>query len=272
MEPDNDPQEQALEIHPEKAPAQAAHDSPGNAAEKTGEEAPEAGSPRPSLFRRLLEACWLPLRYLKRFLRTGALWITNASRSILKRLRSRAETPHEEDREEDRHGDNSSETRVARKKTAPPPVPEAIKAIEPRSPVRSFFVYLLVLIIGGIAGMTFSFALLSKMITNQAEKIGDQRDEIAQMENQLSRVQQAEAKSRLENMEYQKKLSEVENQLNSAIQKPGGNTPPPTTSGGNPTAPAAVRPPVSRKTGDCTLESGKIGDNLTRCIDEFNRK
>ncbi len=271
MEPDNDPQEQALEVHPEKAPAQAAHDSPGNAAEKTGEKAPETGSPRPSLFRRLLEACWLPLRYLKRFLRTGALWITNTSRSILKRLGSRAETPHEEDREEDRHGDNSSETRVARKKTAPPPVPEAIKAVGPRSPVRSFFVYLLVLIIGGIAGMTFSFALLSKMITNQAEKIGDQRDEIAQMENQLSRVQQAEAKYRLENMEYQKKLSEVENQLNSTIQKPVGNTPP-TTSGGNPTAPAAVKPPVSRKTGDCTLESGKIGDNLSRCIDEFNRK
>lgn len=229
--------------------------------------------------KKFLHAVSQPFLRVKRLLSAGLLRIIDASSGLLQRLRKRAETPNEEEPGEDRHRDDSSETPVARKKTAPPPnskgatppTAEAIKSVEPRSPVRSFFIYLLVLIIGGIAGMTFSFTLLSKMTTNQAQKIGDQRDEITQMEHQLSRILQSEAKYRLESMEYQKRLSEVENHLNSAIPKPGGNTPP-TESAGNRSVPATGKSPVSLKSGECTLESGKIGDNLSRCINQFNSK
>lgn len=295
MESDNDPQVHALEISPEKAPAQTARKRPGNSMEKIGEEDPATDSPRQPLFRRLLEACGRPLRQLKQVLLAGSLRIIDAGSGILQRLRKRTETPHDEDedRKDDRHRD-SGENRFASKKAAPLPTTEAIKAVEPRRPIRSFFITLLVLIIGGIAGMTFSFALLSKIITNQAERIGDQRDEIAQMENQLSRILQSEAKYRLESMAHQKKLSEIENHLNPAIQNPVvqnpaiqnpaiqnqnralqnpvGKNPPPTESKGNPTTPVTEKPPLSNKSGNCTLESGNVGDNLARCISEFNRK
>jgi len=270
MEPNNDLQEQALEIPPEKAPLRSAPDHPGKNAENSGAEVLETGTPRPRLLRRLLAAGEWPLRHIKRTLRTGAMWLVDAGRRIWQRLRKRTETSRQEEDADDRHGKVADEdTRPARKKPAPPPAAEEIKPAAPRSRVRSFFLYLLVLIVGGIAGMTFSFALLSKMIANQAQRISDQRDEIAQVETQLSRVQEAEAKSRLEGLEYQKKLAAAESRLQS-LANDMEKAKPAQSSGNNPVVPA--KPPVPGKSANCTLEPGKIGDNLTRCIDEFNRK
>lgn len=268
MEPDNDPQELALEIPPENAPVQSTLDSLGKAAKNTGEETQATGSPRPGLWQRLLEKGGWLMRHLRRFVQAGASWITAAGSGIWRRLRNRAETP-QADGEDGRHGDDSSKSLPARKKPLPTPATEEIKVAAPRSLVRSVFLYLLFLVIGGIAGMTFSFALLFQMITNQAQKIGDQRDEIAQIENELSRIRQAEAKSRLENLEYQKKLSAAEGKLQSATQNLEKSTPS-LASSGYPATPA--KPPVAGKSLNCTLEPGKIGDNLTRCIDELNRK
>ncbi len=276
MEPDNDPQEHALELSqeksPETAPTQVAQDTLKHTAETAGVAAAKINSPGRPLYRRLMEMSGKPFVYLKGFLQTGGARLVDAGKGLMQRLRNRGKPSPEEDRVDKRHDDKSRDPGVARKKTEPPPTAEAPKAVKPRSPVRSFFLYLLVLIIGGIAGMTFSFALFSKIIANQAEKIGDQRDEIAKIETQLSRTMESEAKFRLETMESKKKLSEVENRLNAAIQNSRENTAP-TETRVNPTAPAAaVKSPGSVKSGDCVLASGKIGDNLARCINSYNRK
>jgi len=274
MEPDKDLKEHALEFSPENpapAPAQAAHSGPENegAEEKIDvatAEAPAADSPRLSLSRRILEAVEWPLSHLKKTLRIGVLWIINAGKAVTQRFGKRAAPPDEKDGAEERRSDK--ETRVAKKKPEPPPVDGA--TVAPRSRLRSFLLTLLVLILGGIAGMTFSFALLSKMIANQAERIGAQRDEMAEMENQLVRLQESEAKYRRENMEHQKKQKNAENQLHPTPQNPGNA--PPVVPPAPAAAAAASKPPLPAKSGNCTLESSKIGDNLTRCIDEFNRK
>ncbi|MBI3524142.1 MAG: hypothetical protein HY066_06385 [Betaproteobacteria bacterium] len=284
MEPDKDPQEHALELSPEnQVPAQAAPDSPVQAAqsgaeavaETPGVAAPAAGKPRLSLARRILEALEWPLGHLKKILRLGALWLVTAVKGILQRFKRGAKTPEEKDdtgeRRKEKDADDGNESRPARKKAEPSPATETVKTDAPRSKVRSFFIYLLVLLIGGFAGMTFSSAVLWKMLANQAEKIVDQRDEIVQMENQMARLQESEAKYRRENTEQQKKLKDAETQLHAATQNSGKN-PPPAMQPAIPSVPAAAKPPAAAKGGECVLEPGKIGDNLTRCIKEFNRK
>ncbi|MFA6311581.1 MAG: hypothetical protein WCV99_15865 [Sterolibacterium sp.] len=212
------------------------------------ESVPEAGTSR-----------WQRLKgfFVSRYLR-----IIDGLSAGLKRLRSRAGKPKEEDSEREER----SESRAPPKKAKTPHADEAPAAAPPapRSVVRSFFIYLLVLILGIIAGMIFSFALLSNMVINQAQKIGDQRDEISQLEKQYSRALESEAK-------YRKRLGEIESQLNLATQKAGKETT--GESGNSPgAAPAAKeRPATPNKTGDCTLESGNA-ENLARCLDEFNRK
>lgn len=291
MASDKDPQEHALELPPEKipegaseispevssetVPVQTTLDSGGDPPEQVGEASPET-SPRLSIFRRFLEAVRRTLQQLKQLLQTVVSRIAAAGRGLMQRFRRRAKTPDEEDRKADHPRDahtpderTGDEAPVSRKRSDKPAPAEAVKAVAPRSAVRNLFLYLLALIVGGIAGMGFSFALLSTMLSNQAQKIGDQRDEIAQMETQLARIRQSETKYRLENVEYQKRLGEIEKRLNSVMQNPGGNAPS-AESGSNPGAPA--KSPMSSKTGKCTLEPGKIGDNLSRCLDEFNRK
>lgn len=277
MEPDNDPQLHALEASPETPPvtppAHVAQHSSESAAKSPNAETPQAGSPRRPLFRRLLEACGKPFAYLKGLLQPGVGRIFDAGRGLLQRLRNRGTPPAEERGADKRQDEKSREPRATRKKEEPPASVEQPQTVAPRSPVRSVFLYLLVLILGTIAGMTFSFALLSKIITNQAEKIGDQRDEIAKIETEHSNTLLSEAKYRLESMESKKRLSEVESQLRTALQNAKGITPPPPPeTRTNPTAPATVKPPGSAKPGDCVLDSGKVGDNLARCINNFNRR
>lgn len=274
MAPDNDPKELPLEAAPETTPAQEMPSGPEKPAETSAQEATETAPPRRPLFRRLLETCGKPFLSLKGLLQSGVARIGGAGGRILQRLRNRFKTPREAGSDDERPDDKDRTPRAARKKAEPPPIAEAPKAVEPRSKVRSFFLYLLALIVGGIAGMTFSFALLSKIIANQAEKIVDQRDEIAGIEAQLSRTMQAETKYRLESMESKKKLNAAENQLNAAIHDSRENAMPeettikPTTPA---TTPATVKPGAA-KPGKCVLEPGKIGDDLTRCIDIYNRR
>lgn len=272
MATDNDPKELALEVSPETTPVQEVPSSPEEMAETNANEATdtETASPRRPLFRRLLETCGKPFLSLKGLLQSGVTRISGAGGKILQRLKNRSMTPRAEDSGEERQDGKDREPRESRKKAEPPPIAEAPKAVAPRSKVRSFFLYLLALTVGGIAGMTFSFALLTKIIANQAERIVDQRDEIAKIEALLSRTQQAETKYRLEGLESRKKLSESENQLNAAIQDSRENAMPEETSI-KPGIPATAKP-AAAKSGKCVLESGKIGDNLTKCIDIYNRK
>lgn len=213
--------------------------------EENSENTPEAGVSRWQRLKRLV---------ISRYLR-----VIDALSGVLKRLRKRAGKPVEEDGQREER----EEPRGSRKpaKTPHPDQAPAAAPPAPRGPVRSLFIYLLVLIVGIIAGMIFSFALLSNMVINQAQKIGDQRDEISQLENQYSKALESQAK-------YRNRLSDVESQLNQLTQRIGKEAP---AEPANPPATAKEKSPISAKTGNCTLESGNA-EELARCIDDFNRK
>lgn len=197
---------------------------------------------------------------LKQFFVTRYVRVIDATSGLLKRLRNRVKaSPDAEDGQEDER----DEARASRKKPAPPHAAETVEVQPaPRSHVRSFFIYLLVFIIGSIAGMTFSSALVSKMLINQAQKIEDQREEIGQLEKQYSRVLESEAK-------YRKKLSEVEAQAEQAARNAAKEpVVPPSV---NPATPAPGKQLVNKKTGNCPLESGNPAE-LAKCIEDYNRR
>ena len=197
-----------------------------------------------------------PIRRLKQFIQARYLRIIDALSGLLKRLRNRVK------KSEESEGGEEGTERVSRKKVKEPPPQTAVTPPVPRSHVRSFFIYLLVLIIGVIAGMTFSFALLSKMLINQYQKIDDQREENAQLEQQNSRALESEAR-------YRKKLGEVEAQFNRATRSTEKDIGIPVPD--NSALPVAGTQAISKQEGKCTLESGNAS-NLAKCLDEFNRK
>jgi hypothetical protein len=204
------------------------------------------------------------LKRLKQFFATDYLRTIDRLSRVLKRLRGLVGKPKEEDSPGEEKAERS-EARGAPKKTKRPATDDAAHAAAPPAPhslVRSLFIYLLVLVVGIIAGMIFSFALLSNMVINQAHKIGDQRDEISQLEKQYSRVLESEAK-------YRNKLTETESQLNQLTRKTEKEAEPAEPV----TAPAAAteKAGAARKTANCSLESGSP-DKLAKCLEEFNRK
>lgn len=202
------------------------------------------------------------MQRLKQFFVSRYLRVIDTLSGVLKRLRNLVGKPKEEGGD----GEDRSESRSSRKKPKAPSADEAAQAAAPpapHSPVRSLFIYLLVLVVGTLAGMIFSFALLSNMVINQAHKIGDQRDELSQLEKQYSRVLESEAK-------YRNKLTETESQLNQLTRKIEKETEPPESL--HSAVPAAEKPAVAKKVPpSCNLESGNP-EKLARCIEEFNRK
>ncbi|TRZ67385.1 MAG: hypothetical protein D4S02_05275 [Rhodocyclaceae bacterium] len=227
-------------MNPDSDPAE-------KSAEEVSEQVPEAAGGR-----------W---QRLKQFFVSRYLRVIDTLSGVLKRLRSLVGKPKEEGGE----GEERGEARSSRKKSKAPAADEAALAAAPpaaHSPVRSLLIYLLVLVVGIIAGMIFSFALLSNMVINQAHKIGDQRDEISQLEKQYSRVLETEAK-------YRNRLTETEtllNQLSRKLEKEAEPADPAT-------APAATteKPAAAKKTANCALEAGNP-DKFARCLEEFNRK
>ncbi|MBI5922121.1 MAG: hypothetical protein HY847_10820 [Betaproteobacteria bacterium] len=212
----------------------------------------------------------------KHVLLSGEVKVIDAFSGVLQRLRKRAAdsdseiTPAEgqdeahEGREESRA---KSKPREERSKAVEKPQ-EAVAEAHPHSTFHVILLYILVLIIGCVVGMIFSFLLLSTMVTNQAKKIDDQRDEISQLERQHTHLLESEAKYRDENKQYRQRISEFEAEeaareaKEAAIQE---------------TAAAAsgvsrARPGTPQKTGNCKLGAGNIDNNLNRCIEEFNRK
>lgn len=198
------------------------------------------------------------LRRLKQFFVGPYLRVIDAMSAVLKRLRSRVgatsgENGEREERAESR-GNSAKRGLAPQHEGAPVAPPPA-----PRSVVRSLLINLLVFIVGIIAGMTFSFALLSNMVINQAQKIDDLRDELTQLEKQYSRVTQSEAK-------YRARLLEVETQLNQVSRTV-------TRDAGSAEANAAASVPEKPGTArnNCSAETGNA-EKLARCVEEFNRK
>jgi len=202
------------------------------------------------------------LQRLKQFWITDYLRTIDRLSRILKRLRSLVAKPKEEAGQEKQ---DDREARSQPSKTKSRASDEAAAAVAPpaaSSPVRSILICLAVLIVGILVGMTFSFALLSNMVIKQAEKIGDQRDEISQLEKLHSKAVESEAR-------YRNRLAEAESRLNQLARKSAQETEAPERAA---VPPATVDKPVAaKKTADCALESGSP-DKLAKCLEEFNRK
>lgn len=222
-------------------------DSNESRAEDGSESTPEAGG------------SWL--KRLKRSFVSRYLRVIDGLSGVLKRLRNRVGKVKKGDDQEDEKG----EARAPRKAAKAPHADDTTVPASPPAPrghVRSFFIYALVLVVGFLAGMSFSFALLSNMVIKQAEKIGDQRDEISQLEKQYSRVLQSEAK-------YKNRAAEIETQLERLTRQTSNET-----EAVEPAKSPALTPEKSAKsknTGNCSLESGNA-QKLAQCLDEFNRK
>lgn len=202
------------------------------------------------------------LQRLKQF------WITDYLRTIdhlsrvLKRLRSLVAKPKEEAGQEEQ---DDREARGHPGKSKSRTTDEAAPAVAPpvaRSPLRSLLINLVVLIVGILAGMVFSFALLSNMVINQAQKIGDQRDEISQLERLYAKALESEAK-------YRNRMTETESKLNQLVRRIEKEVEPSEPA----TAPAAATEKAgpAKKAANCSLEAGSP-DKLAKCLDEFNRK
>lgn len=211
----------------------------------------------------------------KHVLQAGVVKIIDAGSGLLQRLRKRTAESGAEQAPDDEHravrpeSQAKAKAREAHAKEAPP---QEVAAPHPHSAVHTILLYLLMLVIGSVAGMTFSFVLFSTMVSNQAKKIEDQRDEISQLEKQHSRLLESEANYRKESNEFRQRLSELEaleaaRNAATAAQEAAANP-----AAANPATTARGKQPVARKTGNCNLAAGNIDNNLNRCIDEFNRK
>lgn len=265
MEPDGDLKEEALEA-PQKEP-------PQEPPKEIQEHLPVEGNKQGVRFKQFLQATGRLLLRQKTFLQTGLLKVIVAGKGLLLRLRKQAPEGDEADernaKREERPG--KSEERPGKRddhsKAVPPAEPVA--APQPRSSAQSILLYVLVLLVGGLAGMTFSFVLLSAMVYNQAQKIDIQNDEIAQLERQHSKLMESEAKYRRENGEYRQRLSEIEAleaarkaEKEAALQESRAAS----------SLAASGKAVVAKKTGNCNVDASNIGSNLARCVDEFNRK
>lgn len=204
---------------------------------------------------------------LGRFKRLKLFFVTRYVKAIdvlsgaLKRLRSRAGQPPSDDGESDEKSEARSSNKKAKASHADAAAHEA-KPPAPHSAVRSVFLYLLVVIVGIIVGMIFSFALLSNMVINQAKKIEDQRDEISQLERLNAKALEAEAR-------YRNRLAEAESELNQLARKTEREPAP--TEAVKPSGATFDKSSSARKTGNCTLEAGNP-EQLAKCVEDFNRK
>lgn len=161
--------------------------------------------------------------------------------------------------------------------------PELVAPPKPRRLLR-FFILVLVLIAGTIAGAAFSYRLLSKTINSNSATIEYLNDELAQMKMQESRDLKQIEKSQTMIRDYDNaiiahlkaleesraEVEELRHQLSAvkSVRKDSASR----NGGGGPSATATGRQPLPRKVGICTMDSAKDAASLAQCIEQFNRK
>lgn len=275
MEPDGE-QKKDVSVDSLDGAKETAHEAAKERAKESAkEDAPAAGNKLLPSLKRLLHAIASFFQRPIHLLQASVVKILDACSGLLQRLRKRAVEPGKEQTPDDERRAARPESHAKAKpredhaKEAPPKE-AAVPA--PHSAVHSALLYLLVLIVGSVAGMTFSFLLFSTMISNQAKKIDDQREDISQLEKQHSRLLESEARYRKENTEYKQRLSELEALEAARVAATTAQEAAASQAAANSSAAARGKPPVARKTGNCTVDAGNIDHNLNRCIDEFNRK
>jgi hypothetical protein len=195
----------------------------------------------------------------------------------LSRLRNRlGAAPNDEDSSGDGRGKPQAHAgdAVAAEVLAPP---------KPRR-LAQFFIFLMFLVIGTIAGAAFSYRLLAKAINTKDVTIENLRDELAETKKQeslnLKQIDQSQQMirdydksaagylkeledSRAQVEELRSQLNAVKNVRREAASQPVRSSPRPTAAAGR---------AAPQKAGTCTMDSAKDAANLARCIEEFNRK
>jgi hypothetical protein len=189
--------------------------------EKEPENASEA---EPAVADKRARASLLLKQFLKQLLNLQSLFQSWMSRfvalpaGIMQRLRGRfGKAPQEpainedEQREEGRRGkQRGSED------------PEAEKAESPKAhapPVRHVYFYLLTLLIGGFAGMAFSFSLFSRIIFSQADRIDALHGDNIVLEQENTRSRQAEVNNHNEFVETRSELLDTRRELTQTQKK-----------------------------------------------------
>ena len=214
---------------------------------------------------------------LKHRLQARAIVILDAGIAALQGLKTRAGA-QEEAGEERRLGSHALEPE------------QAIEAPVPKRRLRRFLIHVLLMLIAGTLGMSFSYRLLSKILSDQSDRIRTQRDEIraynrADQEKavQLAKILKSLDAEHARRVELEQRLSEP------AAQAPKAETPPkeavaedrqPAPKQGlsrsgaaaAPSRASTFSPSAPQKTGNCDLTAGgNSPDALKRCIDAFNR-
>ncbi len=241
----------------------------GEAPADVQEDIPVAGNRLLLSLKQFLQALGRPFLRPKHFLQAGAVKLIDGCTGLLQRLRNRvAESDAGGGDERSAAREESHAKSKPREDHGKEAAPKQVAAPPPRRAVQGVLLYLLVLIVGGLAGMTFSFVLFSTMVSNQAQKIDNQRDDISQLEKQHSILMESEARARKESNEYRKQLSDIdareaarhteaEKQLREAAANSG--------------APPGAKQ-VANKAGNCKLDGGTGDSKLPRCVEEFNRR
>jgi hypothetical protein len=224
----------------------------------------------------------------KRMLRGAATAAIDAGIARLQRLRERTGDAKQPPERVDRDGE-----RRAKRATAERPedaVAEAVAPV-PRRRVRRLFVYMSVMLAGGMGGSVLAYGLLAQLLDRQSAEI--RRQEIvlsklskaaAESKNKLERQQAAriEADARLaaalaekEKQPGDLQAKRVEAESGPVVSPAGrANNARPRDAGGERGSRAAARAgqPGWTGAGECTLGSGDVRSALKGCIAEMNRR
>ena len=214
---------------------------------------------------------------LRQFLAAGILRSIDAAIGLLQSLRNRIEAPIDEE-EDPRNGRKRLSAHGS--DHALPPVAEPPK---PRR-LHRFLVLVLVLIVGSVSGMTFSYRLLSRSLNAKESIIEFLKDEIAQQEKGEARTLNEMAKHQKKIYEnektisaYQEEIQDYKNQVEELSSQLSALKTPPAepiiqNEHANRAGAARSKRPTPGKTGNCVMGTANATANMAQCLEDFNRK
>lgn len=145
--------------------------------------------------------------------------------------------------------------------------------------LRGVLIVLALLLATAFVSVIFSYGLLSRSIKADALIIDDLRDQVAQMEKVDARSVAIQAKSQQQIAENKKAMREYEaaiqgyeEQVAQLRQRLDAATPKPRKEAARPVAARRNARTAPEKTGNCVMDAANAAADLTRCVEEFNRK
>lgn len=205
------------------------------------------------------------------FLIAHGLRLLDRAIAWLQHWRARIAPP--EEAEDPRHG---------RRRPAVHADETAAAAPVPTKPwrLRSFLLLVASLLLGGLAGMQFSYSALSRIIDSQDLLIEDLRDGIGRLQKQdarnlntAARYQQKHDEDDMKLKEYRQQVADYEAQIEELQAQVRAASPPPPVPATRQAVGAAsrYRQPAPEKTGNCVMGTATAAADLARCVEQFNR-